>query len=168
MLEAECLSILGLDPGASPEDVKKAYRQLAKKNHPDRFTDPEEKSEHEKKMARINEAYRILIGNGGAEDDILPQTFDDRAIYGKGLEFYNRCFKDTYERFERLEKQPVKEREENLRKAGDFFNLLLKQYPDSDWAYDAEKKLAELNKIEKTIDNMNKTMRYYKDKIKKG
>ena len=46
--------ILGLQPGASDEEVKRAYRTLAKKYHPDR--NPGDK-EAARKMQEINAAY---------------------------------------------------------------------------------------------------------------
>ncbi|MDF5716280.1 MAG: DnaJ domain-containing protein [Rhizonema sp. NSF051] len=50
-------NILGLEPGASQEEVKQAYRQLAKIWHPDRFPDQKQKHEAEDKIKKINEAY---------------------------------------------------------------------------------------------------------------
>jgi hypothetical protein len=52
---------LGLKPGCSWEQVRKAYRRQAQSWHPDRFpeTSPE-RAEAEKKIVRINHAYRIL------------------------------------------------------------------------------------------------------------
>jgi len=46
--------VLGVSPGASDEEIKKAYRALAKKYHPDR--NPGDK-EAAKKMQQINDAY---------------------------------------------------------------------------------------------------------------
>lgn len=52
---------LGLQPGASLEEVKRAYRTLAKTWHPDRFThDPVLKQQAEEKIKSINQAYRVL------------------------------------------------------------------------------------------------------------
>ncbi len=45
--------VLGLSPGASDEEVTKAYRKLAKKYHPD--LNPNDK-ETAKKMSEINAA----------------------------------------------------------------------------------------------------------------
>ena len=46
--------VLGLEPGASDEEVKQAYRRLAKKYHPDLNPGDQEAA---KKMQEINEAY---------------------------------------------------------------------------------------------------------------
>lgn len=56
-------TVLGLTPGASADEVKAAYRKLAKKYHPD--LNPDSK-EAEQKMKEINEAYDIIV-NGRYE-----------------------------------------------------------------------------------------------------
>lgn len=48
---------LGLDKNASEEDIKKAYRKLARKHHPD--LNPNDKEAH-KKFQQINEANEVL------------------------------------------------------------------------------------------------------------
>lgn len=53
--------VLGLKTGASPAAVKQAYRDLAKRWHPDRFAhDPQLKQQAEEKIRAINEAYQQL------------------------------------------------------------------------------------------------------------
>ena len=49
--------ILGLEKNASEEDIKKAYRKLARKHHPD--LNPNDKEAH-KKFQQINEANEVL------------------------------------------------------------------------------------------------------------
>lgn len=49
--------ILGVDKGATKEDLKKAYRKLALKYHPDR-TKGDKKAEE--KFKQVNEAYAVL------------------------------------------------------------------------------------------------------------
>jgi curved DNA-binding protein len=49
--------ILGVDKNASEEDIKKAYRKLARKHHPD--LNPNDKEAH-KKFQQINEANEVL------------------------------------------------------------------------------------------------------------
>jgi curved DNA-binding protein CbpA len=50
--------ILGISRDASPEDIKKAFRRLALRYHPDR--NPESIQEAEAKFKEINEAYEVL------------------------------------------------------------------------------------------------------------
>jgi DnaJ-class molecular chaperone len=45
--------VLGLTKDASPEDIKKAYRKLAREHHPDKGGDPE-------KFKKVQEAYETL------------------------------------------------------------------------------------------------------------
>ena len=49
--------ILGVRPDASDEEIKKAYRELAKKYHPDRNPGDEEAA---KKMQQVNAAYEQI------------------------------------------------------------------------------------------------------------
>lgn len=49
--------ILGVSKDASDEDIKKAYRKMAREHHPDVAKN---KEEAEKKFKEINEAYQIL------------------------------------------------------------------------------------------------------------
>jgi DnaJ-class molecular chaperone len=51
--------ILGLTKSASAEDIKKAYRRLARQYHPDLHTGAR-KAEMEKKFKELNEAHEIL------------------------------------------------------------------------------------------------------------
>lgn len=61
---------LGLEPNASEEEVKKAYRKLAMKHHPDRGGD-------EAEFKKIKEAYEAIIdGKSATHQDFDPRGFD--------------------------------------------------------------------------------------------
>lgn len=51
--------ILGLSRAASPDDIKKAFRRLARQYHPDLHSGAA-KSEMERKFKELNEAYEVL------------------------------------------------------------------------------------------------------------
>lgn len=67
--------MLGVEPGASPDDIKAAWRALARRNHPDLTgDDPAASRRATTRMAEINAAYAALTrangtgraGRGGA------------------------------------------------------------------------------------------------------
>lgn len=49
--------ILGVNPSASDDEVKRAYRDLVKKYHPDKYGDNPLSDLAEEKMKEVNEAY---------------------------------------------------------------------------------------------------------------
>ncbi len=53
--------VLGVSPSASDEEVKAAYRELAKKYHPDRYIDNPLADLAGEKMKEINEAYDTIV-----------------------------------------------------------------------------------------------------------
>lgn len=55
--------ILGVKPGATQDEIKSAYRKLAKQYHPDQYGDNPLKDLAEEKMREINEAYDTLTKN---------------------------------------------------------------------------------------------------------
>lgn len=75
--------ILGVPRSASEKEIKKAYQQMVKKNHPDKITDPNEKEQATKRFQDIKEAYDVLSDpkkkqrfDSGADDEGMDIEFD--------------------------------------------------------------------------------------------
>lgn len=75
---------LGLQPGASIEDVKTAYKNLAKKHHPDKGGDPETFKE-------INNAFGRLSNPKKNENNQYGDPFENvaRQFFGGSFPFFN-------------------------------------------------------------------------------
>ena len=56
--------ILGVKRNARKKEIKKAYRKLAQKWHPDNFQDEDEKKRAEKKFMDIAAANEVLTDEG--------------------------------------------------------------------------------------------------------
>ena len=63
--------VLGIPHGASEETIKKAYRDLARKYHPDNYANNPLADLAQEKMKEINEAYDSLM-KGGSGGEVLP------------------------------------------------------------------------------------------------
>jgi len=59
MAEKNYYNILGISKSASEEEIKKAYKKLAKEHHPD-VVNKDDKAQAEKRFKEINEAYQVL------------------------------------------------------------------------------------------------------------
>lgn len=66
--------VLGVSPNASDDEIKKAYRELAKKYHPDNYVNNPLKDLADEKMKEINEAY----------DKIVSDRQNGRGSYSSG------------------------------------------------------------------------------------
>ena len=55
--------VLGVNPNASDDEIKKAYRELAKKYHPDNYINNPLKDLADEKMKEINEAYDKIVAD---------------------------------------------------------------------------------------------------------
>jgi len=78
MAEQDYYQLLGVDRNASPEEIKKAYRKLALKYHPDKAKG--DKREAEEKFKQISEAYAVLSNPEKRKqyDEFGSQAFRDR------------------------------------------------------------------------------------------
>jgi molecular chaperone DnaJ len=86
--------VLGVDKGSEKKDIKKAYRKLAMKYHPDVSEDPESAD----KFKEISEAYAVL------SDDEKRGTYDQYGHAGMGgfsqEDIYNNInFEDIFKGF---------------------------------------------------------------------
>lgn len=100
MAKRDYYDLLGIPRDASEEDIKKAYRRLAKQHHPDMNRDDPKKAEE--KFKEISEAYEVLMdpqkraaydryghegvaptfGKGGFTWSDFTRTDDLRDIFG--------------------------------------------------------------------------------------
>ena len=58
--------VLGISENASEEEIKKAYKELVKKYHPDKYQDNPLSELAEEKLQEVNEAYDMLMKKGGS------------------------------------------------------------------------------------------------------
>lgn len=59
--------VLNLQPTASREEIRKTYRALARRWHPDRFMEGPERDWANEKMAEINAAYRECLSGAASK-----------------------------------------------------------------------------------------------------
>ena len=58
--------VIGVQPGASPKEVKQAYREFVKRWHPDRFCDsPQLQQKALEVVKKVNEAYAEFEAKNG-------------------------------------------------------------------------------------------------------
>ena len=89
-------SILGVSPNASDDEVKRAYRELARKYHPDNYQDNPLADLAQEKMKEINKAYDFITktrsggtGNWGGGAKSSGGTYNSGACgykYGRSGE----------------------------------------------------------------------------------
>ncbi|HXF92142.1 MAG TPA: molecular chaperone DnaJ [Nitrospiraceae bacterium] len=98
--------VLGVDRNASEEDIKKAYRRLARQYHPDLQSTDQQKKAAEERFKEINEAYEVLsdqekrrrydmFGHAGAQQGSGGfEGFD----FGRGgfSDIFNDIFEDFF------------------------------------------------------------------------
>ena len=89
-------SVLGISPNASDDEVKKAYRELARKYHPDNYQNNPLADLAEEKMKEINEAYDTITkqrsGGGGSYQQSSGSYggYTQQRSYSSGSSTYAR------------------------------------------------------------------------------
>ncbi len=95
-MKKDYYEILGVSRKATPEEIKKAYRDLAKKWHPD--MNPDNKKEAEEKFKEISEAYEVLM------DPQRRQLYDSYGHDGVSQTFRGGGFSwDDFTHFDDLQ-----------------------------------------------------------------
>ena len=77
-------SVLGVSKTASEEEIKNAYRELARKYHPDNYADNPLSDLAGEKMKEINEAYDEIMNSrrgGGKKSDSYQNTGNARSSF---------------------------------------------------------------------------------------
>ncbi len=85
MSKRDYYDVLGINKGASEPDIKKAYRTLAKKYHPDVSTE----SNAEAKFKEVQEAYEVLSDSSkrGQYDRFGHQANQGQGFQSSGFDF---------------------------------------------------------------------------------
>jgi curved DNA-binding protein len=131
--------LLGVERNSSPEDVKKAFRQLARQYHPD--MNPGDK-EAEEKFKEFNEAYRVLSD---------PTT---RSQYDQFTRFWRKKgrSKDFWNNVSNRAESPAKT-EEDFSQFGDFNSFI-------DQLLGRKSKVYAEDRQEERYDRTTETVRY--------
>lgn len=79
-MQRDPYEILGVHRNSTEEEIKKAYRDLAKKYHPDNYSDPNMAELAGEKMKEVNEAYEyikndLLNGRTGGENSYTGSVY---------------------------------------------------------------------------------------------
>ena len=83
--------ILGVSENASDEEIKKAYRELARKYHPDNYHDNPLADLAQEKMKEINAAYEEITkqrASGGGRGGSSANPYGGAGGYGAGYGGY--------------------------------------------------------------------------------
>jgi hypothetical protein len=112
--------ILGLDKTAGPDQIKRAYRQLAKKYHPDINKSPDAHDQ----FIRITEAYEILINQDLHEYYLHRESTRDPGFMRKQYEKAREEAQESARRYARMKYEKFIREQEAFKKSG-WHDLIL-------------------------------------------
>ena len=176
----EYLRILKPGNDTSIEEIKKAYRLLVKKNHPDLFP-PEKRNAQNLILMEINEAFLIASSNEPINHKVEtteenhhtnPNTSlakvknEDYIIYKYGLKLFQEGYKNlTKNRMprefgEKTKTDPASIIRFAITSIGFFkksyrqFFKITSSFPDSIWKNDAIDKMQEIEKLNERYNSI--------------
>lgn len=78
-------SVLGITRGATDREIKKAYREMSRKYHPDSYTDETEKKWAEEKFRDVQEAYNQIVDERSGK----TSGYGNAGGYGSSSQSYS-------------------------------------------------------------------------------
>jgi hypothetical protein len=89
-------SVLGVKPSATDDEVKQAYRKLARKYHPDNYQDNPLADLAEEKMKEINEAYDQINKMRAGGGSYQQQSYSSSQSSGYQQQSYGNAYQQSY------------------------------------------------------------------------
>ncbi len=86
--------VLGVNRNDSDETIKKAYRELVKKYHPDKYTDTDLKDLANEKLQQVNMAYDTIVKNRKSKD--YGYSYDESSYKGSFAEVRRHILNRNY------------------------------------------------------------------------
>ncbi|MGN1014201.1 MAG: DnaJ domain-containing protein [Butyricicoccus sp.] len=88
--------VLGISSNATDDEVKKAYRELARKYHPDNYIDNPLADLAQEKMQQVNDAYDTIMKerkNGGSSSGAYQQgSYQNTSTYQGGYGYAGNSY----------------------------------------------------------------------------
>jgi curved DNA-binding protein CbpA len=168
--ETDKYKILGVNKSSSLEEIKRAYKKLSLKYHPDRLSNKSKEEQEKSKVIfqKISNAYQDILSvlEGKYSDKEMNEAYEEAR---KAQEEYERRMKELNKRFEEMRKESEemskqnkreqKEETENMMKNEKFRDRMIELY-----GMTKVKLIEEINKItDKKNMKREKLQSYGKD-----